>query len=163
MYNPHQDTSIQKRMPVNDNPGIFTQSDDLANEVVEASDIAGEKLWRLPMEESYWESMKSSVADMVNTGGRQGGSITAALFFKQKLSRRPPGMWGDRLEVQAPAWDRGGRLGSRKLILDFNSYSTGLPTALFLVDSYINLLERRFTITSNKDQVSIKEGARIED
>lgn len=35
------------------------------------------------MEESYWEQMKSGVADMVNTGGRQGGSITAALFLKQ--------------------------------------------------------------------------------
>lgn len=35
------------------------------------------------MEESYWESMKSGVADMVNTGGRQGGAITAALFLKQ--------------------------------------------------------------------------------
>lgn len=35
------------------------------------------------MEESYWDSMKSGVADMVNTGGRQGGSITAALFLKQ--------------------------------------------------------------------------------
>lgn len=63
--------------------GIFTPSDDLAKEVVAASEVAGEKLWRLPMEESYWESMKSGVADMVNTGGRQGGSITAALFLKQ--------------------------------------------------------------------------------
>lgn len=63
--------------------GIFTPSDDLAKEVVEASERAGEKLWRLPIEESYWESMKSGVADMVNTGGRQGGSITAALFLKQ--------------------------------------------------------------------------------
>lgn len=35
------------------------------------------------MEESYWDSMKSGVADMVNTGGRQGGSILAALFLKQ--------------------------------------------------------------------------------
>lgn len=35
------------------------------------------------MEESYWESMKSGVADMVNTGGRQGGAISAALFLKQ--------------------------------------------------------------------------------
>ncbi|KAL8147455.1 hypothetical protein AgCh_004964 [Apium graveolens] len=35
------------------------------------------------MEESYWESMKYGIADMVNTGGRQGGSITAALFLKQ--------------------------------------------------------------------------------
>lgn len=35
------------------------------------------------MEDSYWEMMKSSIADMVNTGGRPGGSITAALFLKQ--------------------------------------------------------------------------------
>lgn len=63
--------------------GIFTPNDELAKEVVEASQRAGEKLWRLPLEDSYWESMKSGVADMVNTGGRQGGSITAALFLKQ--------------------------------------------------------------------------------
>ncbi|XP_074367386.1 leucine aminopeptidase 3, chloroplastic-like [Apium graveolens] len=37
------------------------------------------------MEESYWESMKYGIADMVNTGGRQGGSITAALFLKQSV------------------------------------------------------------------------------
>lgn len=63
--------------------GIFTPSDDLAKEVLAASEISGEKLWRMPLEESYWESMKSGVADMVNTGGRPGGAITAALFLKQ--------------------------------------------------------------------------------
>lgn len=69
--------------------GIFTPSDDLAKEVVAASEVSGEKFWRMPMEESYWESMKSGVADMVNTGGRQGGSITAALFLKQVFSLFP--------------------------------------------------------------------------
>ncbi|PWA60269.1 leucine aminopeptidase 2, chloroplastic [Artemisia annua] len=64
---------------------IFTPSDNLAKEVVAASEAAGEKLWRLPMEESYWDSMKSGVADMVNTGGRQDGSITAALFLKHAV------------------------------------------------------------------------------
>lgn len=63
--------------------GIFTPSDDLAKEVMAASEVSGEKLWRMPLEESYWESMKSGVADMVNTGGRPGGAITAALFLKQ--------------------------------------------------------------------------------
>ena len=55
----------------------------MAKEVIAASEASGEKLWRLPLEESYWESMKSGVADMVNTGGRPGGAITAALFLKQ--------------------------------------------------------------------------------
>ncbi|KAH7298642.1 hypothetical protein KP509_25G052500 [Ceratopteris richardii] len=67
----------------NDIAGMFTLNDDLAKELVESSERAGEKLWRMPMEENYWEAMKSSVADMVNTGGRPGGSITASLFLKQ--------------------------------------------------------------------------------
>ena len=46
-------------------------------------DAAGEKLWRMPMEESYWEQMKSPIADMKNTGGRMGGAITAALFLEK--------------------------------------------------------------------------------
>lgn len=36
----------------------------------------------MPMEASYFESLKSPVADMKNTGSRFGGSITAALFLK---------------------------------------------------------------------------------
>lgn len=63
--------------------GIFSPSDELAREMLEASQRAGEKLWRLPIEDSYWESMNSLLADMASTGGRQGSAITAALFLKQ--------------------------------------------------------------------------------
>ncbi len=35
------------------------------------------------MEDSYWEQMKSPIADMKNTGGRMGGAITAALFLEK--------------------------------------------------------------------------------
>ncbi|XP_052184076.1 leucine aminopeptidase 2, chloroplastic-like [Diospyros lotus] len=68
--------------------GVFTPNDDLATEVLAASEISGEKLWRMPLEESYWEFMKSGVADMVNTGGRQGGAINAALFLKQFVDEK---------------------------------------------------------------------------
>lgn len=37
----------------------------------------------MPMEAGYFDQLKSPVADMKNTGGRAGGSITAALFLKQ--------------------------------------------------------------------------------
>lgn len=37
----------------------------------------------MPMEDSYWEQMKSPIADMKNTGGRMGGAITAALFLEK--------------------------------------------------------------------------------
>ncbi|XP_062219120.1 leucine aminopeptidase 2, chloroplastic-like [Phragmites australis] len=84
--------------------GIFTPSDELAREFVAASEVSGEKFWRLPMEESYWESMKSSVADMLNTGPMQpkGGAITAALFLKQFVNERVQWM---HIDIAGPVWN----------------------------------------------------------
>lgn len=63
--------------------GLFTPYDSMEEELKAASKATGEKLWRMPMEESYFEGLKSACADMVNTGPRDGGSITASLFLKQ--------------------------------------------------------------------------------
>ncbi|KAL2227931.1 leucine aminopeptidase 2, chloroplastic [Sesamum indicum] len=82
--------------------GVFTPSDDLAKEVLGASEVSGEKLWRMPLEESYWDSMKSGVADMVNTGGRQGGAITAALFLKQFVDEKVQWM---HIDIAGPVWN----------------------------------------------------------
>ncbi|KAK7304102.1 hypothetical protein RJT34_15152 [Clitoria ternatea] len=82
--------------------GVFTPSDDLAKEIFDASEASGEKLWRLPLEESYWESMKSGVADMVNTGGRQGGAIMAALFLKQFVDEKVQWM---HIDMAGPVWN----------------------------------------------------------
>ncbi|XP_008794352.1 leucine aminopeptidase 2, chloroplastic-like [Phoenix dactylifera] len=82
--------------------GFFTPSDDLAKEIVAASEITGEKFWRMPLEESYWESMKSGVADMVNTGGRQGGAITAALFLKQFVDEKVQWL---HIDMAGPVWN----------------------------------------------------------
>ncbi|KAL0316479.1 UNVERIFIED_CONTAM: Leucine aminopeptidase 2, chloroplastic [Sesamum radiatum] len=82
--------------------GVFTPSDDLAKEVLGASEASGEKLWRMPLEESYWDSMKSGVADMVNTGGRQGGAITAALFLKQFVDEKVQWM---HIDIAGPVWN----------------------------------------------------------
>ncbi|XP_038890432.1 leucine aminopeptidase 1-like [Benincasa hispida] len=81
--------------------GVFTPSDDLAKEVLAAAETSGEKFWRMPMEDSYWESMKSSVADMVNTGGRPGGAITAALFLKQFVDEKVQWM---HIDVAGPVF-----------------------------------------------------------
>ncbi|KNA25982.1 hypothetical protein SOVF_001510 [Spinacia oleracea] len=82
--------------------GVFTPDDALAKEVFAASEAAGEKLWRMPMEDSYWDSMKSGVADMVNTGGRQGGSITAALFLKQFVDEKVQWL---HIDMAGPVWN----------------------------------------------------------
>ncbi|XP_077238120.1 leucine aminopeptidase 1-like [Tasmannia lanceolata] len=81
--------------------GVFTPSDDLAKEIFAASEITGEKFWRMPLEESYWESMKSGVADMVNTGARQGGAITAALFLNQFVDEKVQWL---HIDMAGPVW-----------------------------------------------------------
>ncbi|XP_049346946.1 leucine aminopeptidase, chloroplastic-like [Solanum verrucosum] len=81
--------------------GAFTPSDDLAREVVVAAEASGEKLWRMPMEESYWKSMKSGVADMINTGPGDGGAITGALFLKQFVDEKVQWL---HLDIAGPVW-----------------------------------------------------------
>jgi leucyl aminopeptidase len=80
--------------------GLWSTDSAIAQGLCEASERAGEKLWRMPMEEKYFEGMKSLVADMKNTGPRPGGSITAALFLKQFVKDTP---WA-HLDIAGPVW-----------------------------------------------------------
>ncbi len=84
----------------NDIAGLWTTDDSLAAEMKTAAASAGEKFWQLPMEEKYFEGLKSQIADMKNTGPRPGGSITAALFLKQFVKNTP---WM-HLDVAGPVW-----------------------------------------------------------
>jgi leucyl aminopeptidase len=80
--------------------GLWSPSDDLAKSLTTAAQVAGEKLWRMPMEERYFESMKSPLADMKNTGARSGGAISASIFLKQFVKDTP---WA-HLDVAGPVW-----------------------------------------------------------
>ncbi|NEQ22562.1 MAG: leucyl aminopeptidase, partial [Microcoleus sp. SIO2G3] len=80
--------------------GLWSTDDALANELLAAGNLAGEKFWRMPMEEKYFDGLKSVVADMKNTGPRPGGAITAALFLKQFVKETP---WA-HLDVAGPVW-----------------------------------------------------------
>ena len=61
----------------------MTNSSDFANRLVKASQTTGEKFWELPIFDEYDDLIKSDVADMKNTGGRQAGSITAAKLLQR--------------------------------------------------------------------------------
>ena len=80
--------------------GMWTPEDSLAEELTQASQHAGEKFWRMPLEDKYFEGLKSPIADMKNTGPRPGGSITAALFLQQYIEKTP---WA-HLDVAGPVW-----------------------------------------------------------
>ena len=84
----------------NDIAGLWSTDRALAEEMTAAAELTGEKFWQLPLEEKYFEGLKSQIADMKNTGPRAGGSITAALFLKQFVQDTP---W-IHLDVAGPVW-----------------------------------------------------------
>lgn len=62
--------------------GFFATSDELAADLVAAGEASGEKMWRFPLIDEYREGLRSNVADIKNTGPRNGGAINAAEFLR---------------------------------------------------------------------------------
>jgi len=82
------------------NVGIFTNDDDMYNRFKAANRKAGEKMWRLPLDDEYKEQIRSSIADIMNSGGRWGGAVTAAMFLKEFAEDTP---W-IHLDIAGTAW-----------------------------------------------------------
>ncbi|WP_334163453.1 leucyl aminopeptidase [Phenylobacterium sp.] len=87
----------------NDYAGCFSNNDELANNLLDASGKEGEPLWRLPLPEAYNKQIESPIADLKNTGGRPAGSITAALFLQKFVNGLP---WA-HLDIASTAWKKG--------------------------------------------------------
>ena len=62
---------------------------------------AGEKMWQMPMDDEYRDLIKSTVADVANTGGRFAGMITAAKFLQEFVGDTP---W-IHLDIASTAWN----------------------------------------------------------
>jgi leucyl aminopeptidase len=69
--------------------GLFSNDDKLAERLVEAGKLSGERLWRMPLGPEYDKQIDSKFADMKNTGGRMGGAITAAQFLQRFVEKTP--------------------------------------------------------------------------
>ena len=83
------------------NAGLFSNDDDVFEVFLQASREAGEHFWRLPCTDDYAELIKSSIADIMNTGvDRYGGAITAAMFLKEFAADTP---WV-HLDIAGQAW-----------------------------------------------------------
>jgi leucyl aminopeptidase len=63
--------------------GIVGNNDELVKTLIKTAGEQGERYWELPMYEEYKESLKSTIADMQNTGSRWGGASTAGLFLQE--------------------------------------------------------------------------------
>src|SRR5277367_3225980 len=83
------------------NAGVFSNDEETYQHFTAAFETSGERFWRLPVEDDYKEMIKSSIADIMNTGGsRWGGAITAAMFLKEFVEDTP---W-IHLDIAGMAW-----------------------------------------------------------
>jgi leucyl aminopeptidase len=82
------------------NAGVFANDEKMYERFSKATAQAGEKFWRLPLDEEYKESIRSNIADIINSGGRWGGAITAAMFLKEFAEDTP---WM-HLDIAGTAW-----------------------------------------------------------
>jgi leucyl aminopeptidase len=82
------------------NVGVFSNDDDFYNRFAQSLAKSGEKMWRLPVDDEYREMIKSNIADIVNSAGRWGGAVTAAMFLKEFVGDTP---WM-HLDIAGMAW-----------------------------------------------------------
>ena len=80
--------------------GLYGTPQPWVDHIRAAADRAGEKLWHMPLFDEYKDSLKSEIADMLNSPGRPGGSITAAMFLKEFAGEGP---WA-HLDIAGTAW-----------------------------------------------------------
>ena len=80
--------------------GIFGTPDDWVERVRQVANRAGDRVWPLPLFDEYKDQIKSDIADLMNTGGRAAGSITAAMFLKEFVGEVP---WV-HLDIAGTAW-----------------------------------------------------------
>jgi len=83
-----------------DYAGVFSNNDELAERISEASKAAGENTWRMPLPPQYEKQIDSKIADIRNIGGRPAGSITAALFLQRFVNNIP---WA-HMDIAPVAW-----------------------------------------------------------
>ena len=97
--------------------GVMGNNDKLVEQLITASNSAGDKAWALPIDDDFQDQINSSCADIVNAGGRDGGTITAACFLSRFTEKY---QWA-HLDIAGTAWQSGANKGA-----------TGRPVAMLI-------------------------------
>jgi leucyl aminopeptidase len=90
--------------------GLMGNDQRLVDSLKKAGETCGERLWQLPLWDEYGETLKSDIADLKNSGSRDGGSITAGWFLKQFAGTT---CWA-HLDIAGTAWSDKARACSPK-------------------------------------------------
>jgi leucyl aminopeptidase len=81
---------------------LYGTDDGLVQDILQAAEFSGERMWRMPLWDEYRADLDSDIADIVNSGNRDGGAIKAALFLREFTHGVP---WV-HLDIAGPAWSR---------------------------------------------------------
>lgn len=81
--------------------GVFANDEALSERIRAVGGVVGDRFWPLPLWDTYFENLKSDVADMANVGPREGGAVNAALFLKQFVDK---GVRWAHLDIAGPAY-----------------------------------------------------------
>ncbi|MFD2207813.1 leucyl aminopeptidase [Kiloniella antarctica] len=85
----------------NDIAGIFSNDDNISEQLTSAGNAVDERVWRLPLAECYDKLLDCDAADMKNIGGRAAGSITAAQFLQRFIENGTPWV---HIDIAGVAW-----------------------------------------------------------
>ena len=81
--------------------GLFSNNDELANNIFNSGEKTGEKVWRLPVGEEYDDDIKSDIADMHNVGSGRGAGATSGAKFIEQFTQNIP--WA-HLDIAGVTW-----------------------------------------------------------
>ena len=88
--------------------GLFSNNDELKNQLVEAGQISEDKVWPMPVWDEYQSQLDSNFADVANIGGRDAGAVTAACFLSRFTKKY---RWA-HLDIAGTAWHSGKQKGA---------------------------------------------------
>ncbi|MGH2378515.1 MAG: leucyl aminopeptidase family protein, partial [Candidatus Limnocylindria bacterium] len=81
--------------------GLFGRPDAFVAEVRAAGEAAGDRLWPMPLTDEYREEIRSDIADIVNSAGREGGASKGAAFIDAVIDEHTE--WA-HLDIASTAW-----------------------------------------------------------
>jgi leucyl aminopeptidase len=87
---------------------VMGNDDDFRSQVVAAAESAGEAMWPMPLPEELRKGLDSEVADLVNTGAREGGMLSAGIFLREFVTDDV--RWA-HLDIAGPAFHDGSPYG----------------------------------------------------
>jgi leucyl aminopeptidase len=97
---------------------VFSNDEDVLFDLENASNLSGDLIWHMPLDDEYQAQLESPIADLQNIGGKGAGAVTAACFLSRFVEE---GQAWAHLDIAGTAWNSGK-----------DKAATGRPVPLFM-------------------------------